>query len=298
MLLLKTIGWLFPLILMAGCDGASHNSVSKTKATDVKLPALPIIQNAVMALVPIVNGQRNDWMMLQVCALARGESSQEQVKQALHQQGIELNNIPKHGHSLSLLADQDMPPRATACAAYIATSIMSLPKTSEFMMEDKTKTDKTQTTHKLSIDPQKLKLFLRVQMAVAKTDADLFALIATELEKYPGLTLDQYTSRAQSLFAAIAPTYLQRVKELYTSDQNTEYTLLGYSDSDFKFRSNNGLLFEYGYDGLNLSVNRMPWYGEGKLLGKTYLLDVAYFDPKWIKIIEETGTYKKGVRGN
>jgi hypothetical protein len=298
MSLLKTTGWLFPLIFLAGCDGASHDTVSKTVVTGVALPALPIIQNAVMALVPIVDGQRNDWMMRQVCALARGESSQEQVNQALRQRGIELNNIPKQGHPLSLLVDPDMSQRATACAAYIATSVMSLPKTSEFMVEAKTEAHETEKAQKLSIDPQKLKHFLDIQIAVVKADADLFALIATELEKNPGLTLDQYNSRAKSLFATIAPAYLQQVKDFYGSDQNTEYTLLEYSDSDFKFRSNSGLLFEYGYDGLNLSVNRIPWYGEGKLLGKTYLLDVAYFDPKWMKIIGDAGASEKGSRGN
>ncbi|OPB00919.1 hypothetical protein BFW87_00470 [Pseudomonas fluorescens] len=283
MSLFKIPSWILPLILLAGCDDMSHHRADNIVSHSVALPALPIIQGAVMALVPTVAGQRNDLMMRQVCELARGESSQEQVSQTLRQQGIELNNIPQQGHPLSLLVNPDRPQRVTACAAYIATSVMTLPKTSEFMVEAKAEAAGTIKTTALVVDPQKLNRFLDVQLAVAKADAELFALIATELEKSLGLTLEQYNQNAQSLFAAIAPAYLQRVKELYASGQGTDFTLLEYSDSDFKFRSNSGYLFEYGYDGLNLSMNRTPWYGEGKLLGKIYLLDTAYLAPELIK---------------
>ena len=299
MSLLKKLGWCLPLILLTGCNDASkvlstfqnqpRPPATITKTNGVALPALPIIQAAVTGLVPTVDGQRSDQMMLQVCALARGESTQQQVNQTLHQQGIDLCQVPQQGHPLSLLVNTDMSRRVTACAAYIATSVMMLPKTSEFMIETKAE-QPTNSPKTFSVDPQKLQRFLGVQLAVAKADADLFALIATELEKTPGLTLDQYNLRAKSLFSTIAAAYLQRVKELYAGAQNVEYTLLEYSDSDFKFRSSNGHLFEYGYDGLSLTFNRTPWYGAGKLLGKSYLLDVAYFDPALIKIIEQTDT--------
>ncbi|MFZ4832386.1 hypothetical protein [Rouxiella sp. Mn2063] len=290
MSLLKTIGWLLPVIFLAGCDGAYQKTPEKTPAKTVShgiaLPALPVIQGAVAALMPTVNGQRNDLMMSQVCALARGESTQEQVNQVLQQQGIDLRNIPNQGHPLSLLVNSDPSQRITACAAYIATSVMTLPKTSEFMVMTETNISKTKKANTLDIDPAKLEHFLRLQLTIAKADADIFALIATELEKSPGLTLAQYKQNAQKLFIIIAPTYLQRVKELYSSEQDIQFKLLAYSDSEFQFTSNNGYLFSYGYDGLSLSYDRIPWYSAGMLLGKTYLLDVAYFDPVLIKAIE------------
>ncbi len=227
-----------------------------------------------MSLVPMPDGQRNEMMMNQVCALARGESTQQQVAQALLQQGIDLSRVPQQGHPLSLLVDPDMPRRITACAAYIATSVMSVPKTTEFMVEATTAS--ASGKKKLNVDPQKLSYFLGIQLAVAKADADFFALIATRLEKTSGLTLEQYNQQAKTLFADIAPLYLRRVRELYAQGQNVQYTLVEYSDSDFKFTSDNGYFFEFGYDGLNLSFNRIPWFGAGKLLGKTYLLNVDY----------------------
>ncbi|WP_219268464.1 hypothetical protein [Pseudomonas sp. Xaverov 259] len=286
MSLLKTSGWIVPLLLVIGCDGTPHEPAEKNEAFAVALPALTIIQNAVVSLVPTINGQRNDLMMRQVCALARGEASQDQVSQTLREQGIDLTAIAHKDHPMSLLINTDQSLRITACAAFVATSAMTLPKTSEFMVEAKTDTPESKNTKGLVIDLQKLNRFLGVQLAVAKADADLFALMATELEKTPGLTLAHYNQRAQSLFTALAPAYLQRVKELYASGINTTFKLLEYSDSEFKFSTSSGHLFAYGYDGLNFSLNRIPWYGEGKLLGKTYLLDVAYFDPQLTSLIE------------
>ncbi|HFD6782127.1 TPA: hypothetical protein ACF3ML_005943 [Pseudomonas aeruginosa] len=272
--LFKMSGWILLLALLVGCDNSTHIVAAKT-SQGVALPALSIIQSAVMELVPMLNGQRNEMMMNQVCALARGESTQQQVAQNLLQQGIDLSRVPQQDHPLSLLVDPDMSRRITACAAYIATSVMMVPKNAEFMAE--VTTAPAVDKKKLNIDMQKLNYFLGIQLAVAKADADFFALIATRLEKTPGLTLEQYNQRAKTMFADIAPLYLRRVKELYTLGQNVQYMLIEYSDSSFKFASNSGYLFEFGYDGLNLSSNRTPWYGAGKLLGKTYLLDVDYF---------------------
>lgn len=286
MSLLKTTGWMISLILLIGCDKTLDSPAKKVVSHAVALPALPIIQNAVMSLVPIVNGQRNDLMMRQVCALARGESTQEQVSQTLREQGINLTVIAQKDHPLALLVNADQAQRITACAAYVATSAMTLPKTSEFMVEAKSGSAESKNSKGLVVDPLKLNRFLGVQLAVAKADADLFALMATELEKAPGLTLAEYNQRAQHLFTALAPAYLQRVKELYASGIDIEYKLLEYSDSEFKFSTSSGHFFSYGYDGLNLSFYRIPWYGEGKLLGKTYLVDVAYFDLGLSSLIE------------
>lgn len=202
MALFKMSGWILPLVLLVGCDNSAHTAAAKT-SQGVALPALPIIQGAVMALVPMPDGQRNELMMNQVCALARGESTQQQVAQNLLQQGIDLSRVPQQGHPLSLLVDPDVSRRVTACAAYIATSVMSVPKTAEFMVE--ATTAPASGKKKLNVDPQKLNYFLGIQLAVAKADADFFALIATRLEKTPGLTLEQYNQQAKTQFADIAP---------------------------------------------------------------------------------------------
>ena len=268
--------WILALMLLVACDNSTRANVANVAKDSqvVSLPALPVIQSAVMVLVPMHDGQRNELLMSEVCALARGESTPLQVAQKLMHQGIDLSTVPPQGHPLSLLVDPDKSRRITACAAYIASSVMMLPKTDVFMVQ--VPAGSSTRKRKLQIDPKKLSSFMRIQLAVANTNADVFALIATRLEKTHGLTLEQYHQQAKTLFVELAPLYLQRIKSLFVLGQSAQYALLEYSDSSFKFTSSSGYLFEYGYDGMNLSFNRTPWYGGGKLLGKTYMLDVDY----------------------
>ncbi|HEY3983367.1 hypothetical protein [Cedecea sp.] len=275
MALLKYLGRILPLLLLAGCDNSPRLAVDNTAQT-IAIPALPIIQRAVMSLVPMPNGQRNELMMKQVCALARGESTQQQVEQNLLQQGIDLSQVPQEGHPLSILVNQNLSQRITACAAYIATSVMAIPKTSEFMVERNPPS--ASIKKQLEVDVKKLNYFLGVQLAVARADADIFALIATKLEGEKGLTLDKYSQRARDIFSDSASFYLQRVKEHYSQAQGIQYKLIDYADDDFKFTTSNGYLFEYGYDGLNLSFNRILWLSGNDLLGKTYMLNAKYLD--------------------
>ncbi|VEC00518.1 Uncharacterised protein [Cedecea lapagei] len=273
MALFKNFGWILPVLLISGCDNSNNFAAEKTPQT-IALPALPVIQSAVMSLVPMPNGQRNELMMSQVCALARGELTQQQVAQNLLQQGIDLSRVPLEGNPLSILVDQDGARRMTACAAYVATSVMEVPKTKEFMVEAKTPAASGKKS--LEVDVKKLNYYLGVQLAVARSNADIFALIANELSKKDGLTLEQYNQSARNIFANNAGLFLQRVNEIYDQGQNIQYTLLDYADNHFKFTTSNGYLFEFGYDGLNLNFNRIPWYSGDYLLGKSYMLNVNY----------------------
>lgn len=70
------------------------NDSPKTDPLWIPLPALPLIQQAVTELVPTVQGQYQEHVMSQVCALARGERTQEQVAQTLRSYDIDISNIP------------------------------------------------------------------------------------------------------------------------------------------------------------------------------------------------------------
>ncbi|AIN16041.1 Uncharacterised protein [Yersinia pseudotuberculosis] len=310
MLSLKTTGLIisslllfFSLLLLTGLllltkyDATYKHSVNNTPKIEphrVELPALPLIQQAVAGLVPAVDGPHKELIMSQVCALARGERSQEQVAQTLVKFGIDISNIPQQGHPLSLLVETDKSSRIIGCAAYVANSVMVVPKPTEFM----TSTDKPSgvssgkknevgTKEKtLSIDAKKLAQYLRVQLSVARADADIFVIIAVELQKKSGLTADQYTVQAKKIFSEYALAYLQRVKALHAESGGTHYKLIIYSDEYFKFISSDGYLFEYGYDGLSLYFNKIPWYEGGKLLGKDYFLSTSYSESVLAKRIQ------------
>ena len=68
--------WILALMLLVACDNSTRANVANVAnvAKDsqvVSLPALPVIQSAVMVLVPMHDGQRNELLMSEVCALAR-----------------------------------------------------------------------------------------------------------------------------------------------------------------------------------------------------------------------------------
>lgn len=248
----------------------------------LSLPALPIIQDAVFSLSPTFNGQRNTWVMAQLCGLARGELKQEQVNVFLAQQKVDVAKLPKQGHELSLLVNGDRAGQATACAAYLATSVLSTVDAGEFMsavrpMGADGKTPDQDAKPHLQIDNARLSAVLPIKLAEARANADVFALIAAELQRRPGLKVSEYREQAEQLFSQLAPTYLERIKAQLPPAGST-YKLLQLDADRFAFSSSAGSLFEYGSEGMTLRQNSVIWYGQGKLLGQEYPLQVAYFD--------------------
>lgn len=114
----------------------------------------------------------------------------------------------------------------------------------------------------------------------------IFCNYCSRVAKKSGLTADQYTVQAKKIFSEYALAYLQRVKALHAESGGTHYKLIIYSDEYFKFISSDGYLFEYGYDGLSLYFNKIPWYEGGKLLGKDYFLSTSYSEPVLAKRIQ------------
>lgn len=269
---------LITLLALAGYDKFLINRPADVKTNWLNIPALPVIHDAIFELSPKFNGQRNAPAMEQLCALARGEVKQEQVNAFLKQAGVDAEKLPKKGSQFSLFINGDQSGQATACAAYLATTVLSPVNVAEFMRPVTTPaTDGQPQKSSLQVDNALLTTALSIKLAEARANADVFALIAAELQRSPGLTIPQYRERAGQLFARLAPTYLQRIKD-QLPPADTQYKLLQMDDSRFLFSSSVGSVFEFGSNGLILNLGGITWYGEGKLLGKDYPLQVAYFD--------------------
>lgn len=260
------------LSLLSGCE---YSGIGQDDT--IEFPALPIIQRAVDSLVPMFNGKRNDAIMDVVCGLARGRHMQDQISKIMNAQGVDPASIHTQGDPLSLLVSNDPAQQKTDCAAYVATSVMIVPRLAE-ITED-IKSDLNEAPMAAKIDPIKLDRLLGRRLAIAKTNSDVYALIAQELKKEPGKTLVQYDMRAKQLFKQIAPVYLQRVKIFAEAEQAQRHTLEALTDSTLKFSSGSGYKFELGYDGVYVDFNRMPWFGGGVMVGQVYQLKVNYFEP-------------------
>ncbi|MDI2591055.1 hypothetical protein POF45_06360 [Pseudomonas sp. 681] len=270
---------LITLLALAGYDKFLVNRPADIKTNWLSIPALPVIHDAVFELSPRFDGQRNTPAMEQICALARGEVKQEQVNAFLKQQGVVAQTVPKEGSPFSLLVNGDQAGQTTACAAYLATTVLSTVNVSEFMRPVTTPAANGQPEKSaLQVDNALLASALSIKLAEARANADVFALIAAELQRSPGLSIPQYRARAEQLFARLAPTYLQRIKDQLPA-ADTQYKLLEMDDSRFLFSSSIGSVFEFGSNGLILDQGGITWYGQGKLLGQDYPLQVAYFSP-------------------
>jgi hypothetical protein len=254
----------------------------------LNLPALPIIRNAVFSLTPTFNGQRDPQIMSQVCGLARGELTQGQVNTFLGQRSIDPAKLPKTGNPLSLLVNGDKSSQTIACAAYLTTSVMLAPDANEYMksvaVREQAPAGKAKPGAKpeakpstvQQLDTKALSQILPVKLALARANADIFALIASQLQHQPGLTLGEYRTQAMQLFTRLAPVYLQRVK--VQMPQGVRFDVVRLDGGALVFRGSDGSYFDFDGTNLRLSQSDVPWFGEGKLLGQDYMLPVAYFD--------------------
>lgn len=279
------VSTLVTLLALAGYDKFLVNRPADVKSNWLKIPALPVIHDAVFELSPLFDGRRNAPVMEQICALARGEVRQEQVNVFLKQQGIDALTLPRQSNPLSLLVNGDQVSQTTACAAFLATTVLSMVNVGEFT-RPVTTTEANGAPEKpnLEVDNALLASVLPVKLAQARANADVFALIAAELQRTPGLTIPQYRMRAEQLFSRLAPTYLQRIRD-QLPPAGTQFKLLQMDESRFLFSSSVGSVFEFGSNGLILNQGGIAWYGEGKLLGQDYPLQVAYFPATVSKLL-------------
>ncbi|MBO3273606.1 hypothetical protein [Pseudomonas schmalbachii] len=287
---------LLGLLTLTGCNGnqSSDASSAPSQPNWLSTPALPIIQDAVFSLTPTFNGQRNPLLMEQVCGLASGELKQEQVNAFLSQRNVDVTKVPKQGDALSLLVNGDKASQATACAAHLATTVLTTVDAGEFLQSvvpaSGTNGQSNNTSASkpaeptLQIDNARLGQLLPIKLAEARVNAEVFALIAAELQRRPGLTVSEYHKQAVELFARLAPVYLERIKA-QLPPAGTNYALVQLDGQRFAFTSSTGNLFEYTSEGLVLRQNGITWYGQGKLLGQEYPLKVAYFPSSVNKLL-------------
>ncbi|MNZ95467.1 hypothetical protein D3C78_1146150 [compost metagenome] len=253
------------------------------------------------SLAPSFNGQRNPQIMEQVCGLATGEFRQEQVNAFLEKQHVDAARIPREGSSLSLLVNGDKASQTTACAAHLATTVLSPVDAGEIMTlvyptpapeKDKAlaeaesgkapkKVEQETSVSQpaapvLKLDNARLTQALPMKMAEARANADVFALIAAELQRHPGRTVPEYRQQVRELFVRLAPVYLERIK-LQLPPANVTYKVTQIDAERFAFNSSTGASYEYSGDGMTLRQNGVIWYGQGKLLGQEYPLQVSYF---------------------
>lgn len=257
------------VILLSGCND------EKKPANVLLVPALPVVQSVVMSLAPMINGGRNEALVAQLCNFVNGGEAQEKITNFL----TELNIAAEKNEGLALFTEGKSADRIIACAAFIASSVLIEPNFNEFIGQDKELEGLSLEERKYHIDREQLAAALAVKLAVAQANADVFALISSNLKA--NLTLDEYRLEITRLFKLLAPTYLERVKSHYQGKVN--FSVLQMQKDNFIFTSSTGYRFEFNQQGLTLKLLGINWYGNGQLLGNDYNLAMAYFPQNMVE---------------
>ncbi len=280
------------LLLLAGCDQPYIEPIMKPSVAPpvvpekvlIDFPALTVIENTVAQLAPKLDAQFDISVIQRICLLARGEVSKEKVIESIKQEGLlDPATIPAQNHPLSLLVNDDQKKRAEVCAAWLTNWATRVPSKDEITIQKTRKTQKkeqnkeeerTETESVLSND--KIAETLAIKLSILRANAEIYAFIASELEKTPGLSLEEYTRAVRKTFSALSPFYLKRIQELYSPDPNS-YHLTQLSTGDYTFYTDGG--YNFSRDGGNalLTYRGINWLGRGDIMGKDYKIAVSYF---------------------
>ncbi|MBK5145621.1 hypothetical protein I2494_18265 [Budviciaceae bacterium BWR-B9] len=283
---------IFSLLSLTGCDQTLdipwlNNSQNKNQHSyTLDIPALPLIQDAIASMELTFENDKQNLMIKEVCALAQEKLTQEQVNSWLKDQSIDMTKIPAKGSSMSLLVNGDKVQQNAACAAYVATSALSLVNFADFSVvipsadsNNRTNPEENATSisvSKESIDNKKLTQYLTTKLTVAKANSDFYALIALELQKLPPQTIPEYNNKIKQIFTKLSPLYLEHINTLYQHN-GIQYQVITLNENELNFVSSDGYHFMRSSDGLIFKYNDIPWYGSGYLMGKYYTLNSNYY---------------------
>lgn len=280
------------LLLLAGCDKPPRKPSVEPAATPavvpekilIDFPALTIIENTVSQLAPKLDTQFDISVIQRICLLARGEVSKERVIESIKQEGLlDPASLPAEGHPLSLLVNDDQKKRAEVCAAWLASWAARAPSEDEVTVQKTRKIQekeqnkgKERTVTESVLSNEKTADILAIKLSALRANAEIYAFIASELEKTPGLSLEEYARAAGKTFSTLSPFYLKRVQELYSPEPNS-YHLTQLSARDYAFNTEGG--YSFSRDGGNalLTYRGINWLGRGYIMGKDYKIAVSYF---------------------
>lgn len=254
------------LLFLTSCQAFSAASDLNVKS--INIPAYNLITDTLNS-INAANGKRNDFVMQQICDLARGDKSQQDVNELLESKNIDINAIPPQGALSSLLINGNKPAQAYTCATYLATALFQPIDNSTLYQQTKDKTGKLET----KLDVQKFTRQVRVKMSLAQATAQLYAVIAANLPTDSNQSwADNQRSVANTVYN-YAPEYLRLVKVLYDSD-NAKYTPGTITKSTMSVADNQGRELQLTPLGPVLISRGVVWLGNGKILGEEYFAPV------------------------
>ena len=283
------VGGLF-LLATASSLAAPHN----LPVHSVSVPAVNIITDTLFNLSPLVAGKRNTVYMQQICDLARGDINLQGVHQRLTQYKIDPQRLAQTGTTGKLLFEGRRSDHQIACAAWLATSLYQPADTAGYFDKSKSsqpaKADEKsssgwqfwksqpeeQKTEKRSADFNQAAFMqdVKIEIAVARATAQLYAIIAQNIAQLPPADWATRQQHIADILLEYAPEYLKSIDSFYTADKNAALTLEKLTNNSYSVRNANGTRLVKNIDSTALFARDVQWFGNGKIIGKEYFVDI------------------------
>lgn len=255
------------LLFLTSCQ--IFSAASDLNVKSINVPSYNLIVDALNNM-NAANGKRNDFVMQQVCDLARGDKSQQDVLTVLSKNNIDPSTIPAQGELSSLMVNGDKAAQAYTCATYIATTLSKPGNNAALYDQVKGKSGKVETR----LNSAKFASEMRIKMSMAQANAQLYAVIAGNLPTDSNLTWNDYQRSVARTVYNYAPEYLRLMRVLYTSD-TAKYSPGTITKSTLSAADNQGRELQITPNGQVLISRGVVWLGNGKILGKEYFSPVT-----------------------
>lgn len=249
----------------------------------VGVPAYNIITDTLFNLTPLVDGKRDTFFMKQICDLARGDASQQQVDQRLRQNKMDPQQLASSGIAGMLVTQGGRADRQLACTAYLASSLFLPTSMADYRQQTTTFTrwlpwrsrDDDKTPGGPGFDQARFNTDARIQLALARATAQLYAVVAQNI---PTRSSAEWATRQQQIAESVrhyAPEYLKSIDSFYRAESNTPLTLESATDDGYSVRNANGNRLVKTGENIELFSRGVTWLGGGKIIGRDYFVDIA-----------------------
>lgn len=286
-------------LLFLTCSQAI-SATSNFPVTTVSMPAWNIITDTLIKMTPLVKGQRDDGVMSLVCDLARGDKTQQDIEEILLKKNINLQDLAKDTDTVRLLVNRDRVAQQTACSTYLISVLFTPVDNSAYMQEvqsaEKMGAKNTDTASKEDkkvkgsmdaggktaiekvFNQPRFEQDVRTHIAIAQATAQLYALLAGNLEKMKGESWGAYQTHIEQMVREYAPNFLNTVKVFYQAESASPLITRSVTRHGYDiFDSNNHQLIRDKNAFLFRSRN-VDWLGNGVIMGKQYYVDLRILD--------------------
>lgn len=294
----------------------SPAAATTTTVAVMSVPAYTLITDSLNSMVPKVNGKVNEQVMSLVCDMARGDRVRADIIRALENSKVNVAAVPVQGSTLSVLVHGSPRQQQSVCASYLATSLFDTPENVRYrsvkkeqvseekllpapakwkVWEEQKSETVTSEREAVNWDTTKFAQDVKVQVALAKATAQLYALLATNLGNQPQ-TAAMVDARVKQSLADLAGDYLNSVQQMYRDTQEQTMTVNLLNETGYAVSDGTGNVLRRSDAGLRLTYRGIEWLGNGKILGKEYFVNLSLRDIP-VAVAEPVVEEKPPVKG-